>query len=159
MLLLFWIALHLDDEIAAVERVARVEGLEDLARSPENDPVGIESPVLDRRALGTHPGSHGAAPLLVRALLAFDGSTVRSTYQVVARIADYDVAAGRIGGLAADAYSFVGAAAQLRVRSQFAPDIAERLNKYEVEAALSLLEEADAPLTVRDFEAPYRTPG
>jgi D-proline reductase (dithiol) PrdB len=45
------------------------------------------------------------------------------------------VAAGRIGELAADAFSFVGAAAQLRIRGQFAPDLVERLQKYEVDAA------------------------
>ncbi len=44
-------------------------------------------------------------------------------------------ASGRIGQLAPNAFSFVGAAAQLRVRGQFAPELVERLNKYEVDAA------------------------
>jgi hypothetical protein len=43
-------------------------------------------------------------------------------------------------------------------RSVGAPNDVERQQEV-VEAALSLLEEADAPLTVRDFEAPYRAPG
>lgn len=45
------------------------------------------------------------------------------------------VASGRLGELAPEALSTVGAAAQLRVRSDFGPAIAAHFHKYEIDAA------------------------
>jgi hypothetical protein len=91
-----------------------------------------------------------AAPTLSRIPLDISPADLRvrhGGYPIAAVAADHQVALpiehlrhfaeqGRIGELADRAYSFVGAAAQLRLRDHVAPEWAERLKSDEVDLAL-----------------------
>lgn len=105
--------------ITQEEAVAQIQDF--LRRAPDLSVIPVDTPAGELRV--RHPG--------------YDVRGARRDHNCVFPLDRLREAAGsgRIGELAPDAFSFTGAAAQLRVRGRFAPDLVERLHRYELDAA------------------------
>jgi hypothetical protein len=105
--------------ISQAEAAARVD---DFLRSPPTlSMIPIDTPTEKLRI--RHPG--------------YDVRSSRRDYNSIFPVDSLleAVDAGRIGELAAESFSTVGAAAQLRVRADFGPTIAAQFHESEIDAA------------------------